>query len=147
MSVDGGYVHIQRILTVEPLIFGNVIKWTVWASAADVIGGLATRGFLVIRKGAVEQAGECAHVFLFLPGALFVASLLTTLLAPDANWNGTRETYVRQRSLMGPFLWRWPRRNTCRVCVREEQMFSGLGTDTIEACLESTHASLTYDTV
>jgi H+/Cl- antiporter ClcA len=82
---------MKRTLTEEIVLLLGVTKWIVLASCAGVLVGLAATVFLLALLWATNAASLYSYTFFFLPVALFLSSLLTKYLAPDAEGHGTEK--------------------------------------------------------
>jgi H+/Cl- antiporter ClcA len=82
---------MKHTIAEESILFASVIKWIALASCTGVIVGIATTVFLYLLALATNFTGHYPYAFLFLPVALFLSSLLTKYLAPDAEGHGTEK--------------------------------------------------------
>lgn len=82
---------MRRTIIEESVLLLGVTKWLVLASGTGVLVGLAATGFLYLLQWATGAAGRYEYTFLLLPAALFVSSLLSRYVAPDAEGHGTEK--------------------------------------------------------
>jgi H+/Cl- antiporter ClcA len=82
---------MRRTIIEESVLLLGVTKWIVLASCTGVLVGLAATAFLSMLLLATNVSGLYLYTFLFLPAALFLSSLLTKYLAPDAEGHGTEK--------------------------------------------------------
>ena len=84
----------------ETILFISVIKWVFLASIIGVIVGLSTTIFLKAMNGSIAFTHQQPFYFLLLPLGLFLSSVLTKYLAPDAEGHGTEKVIeaVHKRS-------------------------------------------------
>ena len=75
---------MKRRLKEETILFISVIKWVFLASVIGVIVGLATTIFLKALNWSVAFTNQQPFYFLLLPVGLFLSTVLTKYLAPDA---------------------------------------------------------------
>ncbi|MCC6545159.1 MAG: chloride channel protein [Nitrospirae bacterium] len=76
----------------EPtVLFISILKWVVLATIIGVIVGLSTAVFLKILNGSITYTNQYHLYFLTLPAALFLSSILTKYLAPEAGGHGTEK--------------------------------------------------------
>jgi H+/Cl- antiporter ClcA len=87
-------------ITESSILFISIVKWIVLATIAGAIVGLATTLFLKALGWATGLNGQLPFLFLFLPFALFLSSLMVMYLAPDAEGHGTEKVIeaVHKRS-------------------------------------------------
>lgn len=86
--------------TESTILFISIIKWIVLATIAGVVVGLATTLFLKALGWATGLNSQLPFLFLLLPFALFLSSLMVMYLAPDAEGHGTEKVIeaVHKRS-------------------------------------------------
>jgi len=82
---------MRRTIAEESILLTSVVKWIVLASCTGVIVGLAASGFLLLLSWAINVAGRHQYIFLLMPVAFFLSSVLTIYLAPDAEGHGTEK--------------------------------------------------------
>ena len=80
---------MKRRITEESVIFISVLKWFILATMVGGIVGLSTAAFLKLLSCATTFMSQYFYSFLFLPGALFLSTVLIKYLAPDAAGQGT----------------------------------------------------------
>ncbi len=88
---------MKRRLAEETVIFISVLKWVILAAIVGAIVGLSTTAFLMALSWGTEFSGRYSHYFFhnssyyffLLPVALFLSTLMTKYLAPDAEGHGT----------------------------------------------------------
>jgi len=96
---------MKHIITEESILFASVFKWVVLASCTGVIVGLSTTVFLMLLSLTTSVADHYKYTFLILPVALFLSSLLTKYLAPDAEGHGTEKVIeaIHKKASIIPF--------------------------------------------
>jgi hypothetical protein len=82
---------MRRTIVEETVLLASVIKWILLASCTGVLVGLAATAFLSLLLLATSASAQYRYFFILLPGALFLSSLLTKYLAPDAEGHGTEK--------------------------------------------------------
>jgi len=88
---------MKRRLAEETVIFISVLKWVILAVAVGAIVGVSTTAFLKALSWGTEFSGRYSqyffhnnsYYFFLLPVALFLSTLMTKYLAPDAEGHGT----------------------------------------------------------
>lgn len=88
---------MRRRLAEETVIFISVLKWVILAAIIGAIVGLSTTAFLRALSWGEEFSGRYSqyffhndsYYFFLLPIALFVSTVMTKYLAPDAEGHGT----------------------------------------------------------
>ncbi len=88
---------MKRHLAEETVIFVSILKWIFLAAFIGAIVGLSTTGFLKALSWGTEFSKSYSNFFFknnysyffFLPLALFLSTVLTKYLAPDAEGHGT----------------------------------------------------------
>ena len=76
----------------EPtILFFSILKWVFLATIIGIIVGLSTTAFLKVLNWSIMFIGKYPFYFLFLPGAIFLSSLMVKYLAPDAEGHGTEK--------------------------------------------------------
>ena len=90
----------MRSLAEETILMISVFKWFVLASIIGVLVGGATAAFILFLQEGTAFAGHYPHYYYLLPFALFLSSLLTLKLAPEAEGHGTEKVIeaVHKRS-------------------------------------------------
>jgi len=90
----------MRRLAEETILMISVFKWFVLASIIGVMVGGATAAFILILQKGTVFAGGYPHYYYLLPVALFLSSVLTVTLAPEAEGHGTEKVIeaVHRRS-------------------------------------------------
>ena len=91
---------MRKRITESSILFISIVKWIVLATIAGVVVGLATTLFLKALGWATGLNGQLPYLFLLLPLALFLSSLMVMYLAPDAEGHGTEKVIeaVHKRS-------------------------------------------------
>jgi len=82
---------VKRELTEESILFVSVIKWFVLASITGAMVGAATALFIHALNWSTAAMRGAPYILLLLPFALFLSSLLTKYLAPEAEGHGTEK--------------------------------------------------------
>ncbi|MDO8142805.1 MAG: chloride channel protein [Candidatus Brocadiales bacterium] len=88
---------MKRRLAEETVIFISVLKWVALSVAVGAMVGLSTTAFLkALSWGSAFSSrysyyffGNNSYYFFLLPVALFLSTLMTKYLAPDAEGHGT----------------------------------------------------------
>jgi H+/Cl- antiporter ClcA len=80
---------MKRRMVEQVLLFGSVLKWTLYASIVGAAVGLSTTVFLKALAWATGVAVAHPSYYLWLPVTLFVSAALVHWLAPDAEGHGT----------------------------------------------------------
>jgi len=80
----------KRVLE-ESVLFISVIKWFFLASFVGILVGFSTSIFLRGLEGGISLLGQFKYYFFLLPLALFLSSILTKYLSPDAEGHGTEK--------------------------------------------------------
>ena len=88
---------MKKRLAEETVIFISVLKWVILAVIVGAIVGLSTTAFLNALSWGTAFSGRYSHYFFhnssyyffLLPVALFLSTLMTKYLAPDAEGHGT----------------------------------------------------------
>ena len=91
---------MKRRLKEETILFISVVKWVFLASVIGIIVGLSTTIFLKALNWSISFTHQQPLYFYFLPVALFLSTVLTKYLAPDAEGHGTEKVIeaVHRRS-------------------------------------------------
>ncbi len=91
---------VKRRLKEETILFISVIKWVFLASIIGVIVGLSTTIFLKAMNWSIAFTHQQPYYFLLLPLGLFLSTVLTKYLAPEAEGHGTEKVIeaVHKRS-------------------------------------------------
>ena len=82
---------MRRQIAEESIIFVSVIKWFVLAGFTGAMVGAATALFVHALNWSTDSVGDVPYFLLLLPPALFLSSLLTKYLAPEAEGHGTEK--------------------------------------------------------
>ncbi|MEO8513518.1 MAG: voltage-gated chloride channel, partial [Ignavibacteria bacterium] len=82
---------MRNIVAEQTLIFISVLKWVFISTVIGALVGLAVTFFMKLINISIEATGGITFALFMLPFALFVSSLLTTYLAPDAEGHGTEK--------------------------------------------------------
>ena len=80
---------MKRRIKEETILFISVVKWVFLASVIGIIVGLSTTIFLKALNWSVAFTSQQPFYFLLLPVGLFLSTVLTKYLAPDAEGHGT----------------------------------------------------------
>lgn len=88
---------MKKRLAEETVIFISVLKWVILSAIVGALVGLSTTAFLMALSWGTEFSGTYSHYFFhnssyyffLLPAALFLSTLMTKYLAPDAEGHGT----------------------------------------------------------
>ncbi|MFN3533016.1 MAG: chloride channel protein [Candidatus Brocadia sp.] len=88
---------MKRKLAEETVIFISVLKWVILAAIVGAIVGLSTTVFLKALSWGSDFSsnysdyffGNNTYYFFLLPVALFLSTVMTKYLAPDAEGHGT----------------------------------------------------------
>lgn len=88
---------MKRKLAEETVIFISVLKWVILAAIVGAIVGLSTTAFLKALSWGSAFSGRYSqyffhndsYYFFLLPVALFLSTVMTKYLAPDAEGHGT----------------------------------------------------------
>lgn len=88
---------MKKRLAEETVIFISVLKWVILAVIVGATVGLSTTAFLMALSWGTAFSGRYSHYFFhnssyyffLLPVALFLSTLMTKYLAPDAEGHGT----------------------------------------------------------
>ncbi len=81
---------VKRIAE-ESILLISVTKWFVLASLIGVIVGASTSFFLFVLNMSTMQTRQINNYFFLLPIALFLSSLVSKYLAPEAEGHGTEK--------------------------------------------------------
>lgn len=73
------------------VLFISVLKWIILATFVGAIVGTATAVFLKTLNWSTNATNGYSYFFLLLPLALFLSSVITRYLAPDAEGHGTEK--------------------------------------------------------
>ncbi len=82
---------MKRILVEQTVIFISICKWCVLAAAVGIMVGLSTTVFLKALNYSIALSNSSPFYFILLPAALFLSSVMTKYLAPDAEGHGTEK--------------------------------------------------------
>jgi len=82
---------MRKTVTESTVLFLSIIKWVFLSTIAGVIVGGAVPFFLKLLTLSNGFSSQFGGYFWFLPVSLFVSSLLTKYLAPDAEGHGTEK--------------------------------------------------------
>ncbi|MEO0136854.1 MAG: chloride channel protein [candidate division WOR-3 bacterium] len=82
---------MRKTVTESTVLFLSIIKWVFLSTIAGVIVGGAVSVFLKLLTWSTGLSSEFSGYFWFLPVSLFVSSVLTKYLAPDAEGHGTEK--------------------------------------------------------
>ena len=82
---------MKRILVEQSVIFISICKWCVLAAVVGIIVGLSTTIFLKALNFSIARSSGSPFYFLMLPVALFLSTVMTKYLAPDAEGHGTEK--------------------------------------------------------
>ncbi|UCG79242.1 MAG: chloride channel protein [Nitrospirota bacterium] len=90
----------MRKVTESTVLFISVLKWFVLASVVGIIVGFSTAIFIHALNYSSNFTGRFSLYYLFLPLALFLSSLISKYLAPEAEGHGTEKVIeaVHKRS-------------------------------------------------
>lgn len=91
---------MKKRIKEETILFISVVKWVFLASVIGIIVGLSTTIFLKVLNWSIAFTHQQPFYFYLLPAALFLSTVLTTYLAPDAEGHGTEKVIeaVHKRS-------------------------------------------------
>ncbi|MFC1512951.1 chloride channel protein [Thermodesulfobacteriota bacterium] len=81
----------MRSLAEETILMICVFKWFTLANIIRILVGGATAAFILVLQNGSAWAGNFPHYYYLLPLALFLSSLLTVTLAPEAEGHGTEK--------------------------------------------------------
>jgi len=81
----------MKKITEETVLLISVFKWFILATIIGSIIGLLTGIFLIALRWSTDFLTQRQYYFLLLPIALFISSLVTKYLAPDAEGHGTEK--------------------------------------------------------
>ena len=81
----------MRRITEGTVLFLSILKWFILASIVGSVVGISTAAFLYILNWSTVQLGKASYFFLLLPVALFLSSVITKYLAPEAEGHGTEK--------------------------------------------------------
>ncbi len=81
----------MRKITEGTVLFISIFKWFILATIVGSVVGLSTALFLYLLRWATFQLSALPYYFLLLPFALFLSSLITKYLAPEAEGHGTEK--------------------------------------------------------
>jgi len=81
----------MRKITEAGVLFISVVKWFVLASITGSVVGASTAFFIHILNRASMAVGSYSYYYFLLPLALFLSSLITKYLAPEAEGHGTEK--------------------------------------------------------
>lgn len=82
---------MRNIIAEQTLIFISVLKWVFISTVIGALVGLVVSLFLDLINISIEVTGGISFALFMLPFALFISSLITTYLAPDAEGHGTEK--------------------------------------------------------
>lgn len=91
---------MKRKIAEETVLLISVFKWFVLANLVGALIGASTSLFLFILNHATNRVNGYSYGFFLLPIALFLSSLITQKLAPEAKGHGTEKVIeaVHQRA-------------------------------------------------
>jgi H+/Cl- antiporter ClcA len=82
---------MRHRLAEESILFISIIKWVVLATGVGALIGVVVTYFLKLLALGLAAGQSHPYVFLLLPAALFLSSLMVKYLAPDAQGHGTEK--------------------------------------------------------
>lgn len=97
---------MRKTLTESTILFVSIIKWTVLATIAGLVVGIAVVIFLRLLQWSTGTFQRYDFYYIFLPLTLFLSSLLVRYLAPEAQGHGTEKVIeaIHKRSGKIPLL-------------------------------------------
>jgi H+/Cl- antiporter ClcA len=82
---------MRKSFTESTVLFLSIVRWLVLSTIAGVLVGGAVAVFLKLLNWSIGLSSQSTGYFWFLPISLFVSSLLTKYLAPEAEGHGTEK--------------------------------------------------------